>query len=95
MAAPVAGKILGEVLPYLELKQDNDETKEHTESVAVPDVMYKTVEEAEKIFKEAGLEIQYQGKLDKTQKQEKIITEQIPSGGITINKGSKIQVSFE
>lgn len=95
MAAPVAGKILGEVLPYLELKQDNEETKEQTESITVPDVMYKTAEEAEKIFQEAGLEMQYQGDLDKTGKQEKIIKEQIPSGGITINKGSKIQVSFE
>lgn len=95
MAAPVAGKILGEVLPYLELKQDNEETKEQTESITVPDVMYKTAEEAEKILQEAGLEMQYQGDLDKTGKQEKIIKEQIPSGGITINKGSKIQVSFE
>ena len=95
MAAPVAGKILGEVLPYLELKQDNEETKEQTESVTVPDVMYKTAEEAEKMMKEAGLEMQCQEELDKIQKKEKIVKEQSPSGGVTINKGSKIQVSFE
>ena len=41
VAAPVAGQILGEVLPYLELKEDSEETKVSNESVIVPDIKYK------------------------------------------------------
>ena len=57
VAAPIAGQILGEVLPYLELKQDNEKTKQNVENVTVPDITYKTVKEAEKILKEKNLKI--------------------------------------
>ena len=94
VAAPVAGQILGEVLPYLELKQDNEETKVNTEGVKVPDVKYKTLKEAEKILKESGLEIKYDGEIDKKDKENIIIKDQVPSSGISINIGSSIKVSF-
>ena len=95
VAAPVAGKVLGEVLPYLELKQDNEETKETTETVTVPDITYKTLAEAEKILKESGLEIKFDGEIDSKDKEKIIIKEQIPSSGITINSGSSISISFQ
>ena len=57
VAAPVAGQILGEVLPYLELKEDNEETKINNESIKVPDIKYKTLKEAEKILKEKRKEL--------------------------------------
>jgi len=95
VAAPVAGQILGEVLPYLELKEDNAETKENKEVVTVPDIKYKTLEEAEKILKERGLEIKYHVNEEKINKKEKIISSQVPSSGITINAGSSVTVTLD
>lgn len=95
VAAPVAGKVLSEVLQYLELNEDNKETLEEVKTVVVPDITYKTLKEAEKVLKENDLEIKYKGEVDKSRKDEIIIKEQIPSGGITINAKSKVKVSFK
>jgi len=95
VAAPVAGQVLGEVLPYLELKEDNEKTKKDTTVVTVPDVKYKTLEEAEKILKESGLKIKYESGEEKINKKEKVINSQVPSGGISINSGSTVLVNIE
>jgi len=95
VAAPVAGQVLGEILPYLELKEDNEDTKNNTTVVKVPDVKYKTLEEAEKILKENGLNIKYKSGEEKINKKEKIVKEQVPSGGISINSGSTVLVNIE
>ena len=95
VAAPVAGQILGEVLPYLELKEDNEETKVNTEVVTVPDVKYKTLKEAEDMLKEVGLKIKYDTNEEKLDKKKVIISSQIPSSGISINKDSTITVTLE
>ena len=95
VAAPVAGQILAEVLPYLELKEDNEETKINIETVKVPDIKYKTLKEAESILKEAGLKIKYDSDEEKINKEEKIISSQIPSSGITINKDTEVSVTLE
>ena len=95
VAAPVAGQILGEVLPYLELKEDNEETKINTEVVTVPDVKYKTLKEAEGTLKEVGLKIKYDKNEEDIKKEEKIISSQIPSGGVIINKDSIVTVMLE
>jgi stage V sporulation protein D (sporulation-specific penicillin-binding protein) len=95
VAAPVAGQILGEVLPYLELKEDNEETKVKAEVVTVPDIKYKTLKEAEQMLKECGLKIKHEINEEKINKEEKIISSQIPSGGISINAGSTVFVTLE
>lgn len=95
VAAPVAGQILREVLPYLELKEDNEETKEINESINVPDVKYKTLKEAESILKESNLKVQYDVKINKEDKEKIIVKEQIPSAGITINSGSTVKLKIE
>ena len=95
VAAPVAGQILGEVLPYLELKEDNEETKVNTEVVTVPDIKYKKLKEAETILKESGLKIKYNTKEEDINKEERIISSQIPSSGININKDSIVTVTIE
>lgn len=95
VAAPVAGQILGEVLPYLELKEDNEETKVTTETVIVPDIKYKTLKEAEKILKENGLKIKYDTNEEIINKEEKIVSSQIPSSGITINSNSTVTVTLK
>ena len=94
MAAPIAGQILGEVLPYLELKEDNEQTKVNNTTVTVPDIKYKTLKEAEKILKENGLKIKYDIEEENINKEEKIISSQVPSSGITINANSTITVTF-
>lgn len=95
VAAPVAGQILGEVLPYLELKEDNEETKIKTETVVVPDIKYKTLKEAEKILKENGLKIKIDTNEEDINKEEKIVSSQIPSSGVCINEGSTVTVTLK
>lgn len=93
VAAPIAGQILGEVLPYLELKEDNEETKVVTETVVVPDITYKTIKEAESILKEVGLKIKYEPQ-ENLNKDVKTIISQVPSAGITINKENTVTVEY-
>ena len=95
VAAPVAGQVLREILPYLELNEDNEKTKTEVTVVTVPDIKYKTLEEAEKILKENGLNIKYEITEEKINKKEKIVSSQVPSGGININSGSTILVTLE
>ncbi len=86
VAAPVAGKIFADVLPYLELPKDGEEEITY---VKVPDLQGKTIKEAEKILKENNLEI----KLEENEtNKEKTITRQIPEKNIEIKEGSKIIV---
>ena len=94
VAAPVAGKVLGEVLPYLELNHDNKENIEDIKTVTVPDITYKTIKEAEEILKEKNLKLEYKGDVDKDKKEEIIIKEQIPAQGIKVNEDSKIFVKY-
>ena len=93
VAAPIAGQILGEALPYLELKEDNQETKVVTETVVVPDITYKTIKEAESILKEVGLKIKYEPQ-ENLDKDVKTIISQVPSAGITINKENTVTVEY-
>lgn len=58
----------------------------------MPDITYKTLEEAEKILKENELTIQYEGNIQN--KKETIIKQQTPSSGITINAGSSVKVNL-
>lgn len=86
MAAPVGGKIFSEILPYLEIPKQGEEEKIQ---VKVPDLIGKTIKEAEKILKENNLEI----KIDENETdKEKIITKQIPEKDITITQGSSVIV---
>ncbi len=86
VAAPVAGKIFAEVLPYLNIKKEDGENKAQ---VKVPDLTGKTIKEAEKILKENNLTIQLdEGETNK----EKIITKQIPEKEITVYEETSIIV---
>ena len=93
VAAPVGGQILSEVLPYLELQEDNKEKKEETVEIEVPELRNKTVEEAKKELKELGLELQINEETEENVN-EMIISNQIPLPGIKINSGSKIYVDL-
>lgn len=94
VAAPVGGQILGDVLPYLQLKQDN-ENKETIEEVEVPEIRNENIKNAKKILKEVGLEIETNIEVTGEMKEEElIIKEQLPKPGIRVRKGSKISVEI-
>ena len=57
VAAPLGGKILSEILPYLEIEQGNPEQVEMRDEVTVPNIVGKTIVEAEKELKEYNLEL--------------------------------------
>ena len=57
VAAPLGGQIFSEILPYLEVSQGNQDEVEVVEQVETPDLIGKSITEAEKIVKESGLEL--------------------------------------
>ena len=81
VAAPVAGEILKEVLPYMEIQTKEQENKE---TVNMPNVTNLSFAEAKKILNE--LDLGTNSQLDA----ETIITEQLPKAGIQITKGTKV-----
>ena len=89
IAAPVGGQIFSEILPYLEVNQTG-EGEEVVEKIQAPDVLGKSLEEAENILKENGLEVVYETDSEEIDKKNTYIEEQTPKAGIIINKGSKI-----
>ena len=60
------------------------------EQVQTPDVLEKSLEEAESILKENGLEAIYEIDSEEIDKENTYIKEQTPKAGIIVNKGSKI-----
>lgn len=86
IAAPIASQVLGEVLPYLEVKSSKSIIQE---TVKMPNVTGITLKDARKILKELKLDIQ--GELA----DDSIITKQVPGEGIQINAGSKVLLYAE
>ena len=90
VAAPIAGQVLGEVLPYLEFERKKDE-EDIEETIVVPNVIGLTIKEAEVKVKEIGLEIVINEEIDK---EYTIVKDQIPNAGIKINKGNQIIIKY-
>ena len=91
VAAPIASQILGEVLPYLELKKDNQTEEEQSIAVTMPDIRNISIKEAKKILKENKLEIKLEQEIDE---ENTIIKEQTPKPGIVINSGNKVYIEY-
>lgn len=97
VAAPVGGQILSEVLPYLELQEDNKNEEEEKTEIIVPELRNKTVKEVKKELKELNLELEINKEnIEETDENlgERIIKEQLPLPGIKINSGSKVYISI-
>ena len=92
VAAPIGGQIFSEILPYLEVNQGNIEELEAVEKIQAPDLLGKTLEEAQKIAKENEVELVIENETEELDKQNTIVKEQVPNAGITIQKGSKIYI---
>ena len=69
IAAPVAQKLMEEVLTYLEVERIYNERdlKEQTQQVIVPELNGKSVEEAVKILQDLGLEYKLQAGISNTE----------------------------
>lgn len=93
VAAPVGGQIFSEILPYLEINQGNTDELENKEKVNVADVIGKTLTEATKILKEQGFEIKINNETENMNKDEVLVKEQIPSGGIEATYGSCVYLN--
>ncbi len=94
VAAPVGGKIFSEILPYLEVNKEvlEEESEDVVSQVQVPDVMGKSLKEAEQILKENNLEMSIDN--EEIDKENTYVKNQIPSGGITVNEKSKVIIEY-
>lgn len=91
VAAPIGSQVFGEILPYLEIKKDNEESGEKQE-VEVPNLMGMTVKEAKETLENLGLEIEIKEEEENNSNQEKTITKQLPKAGIKIKQGTSVIV---
>ena len=94
VAAPVGGQIFSEILPYLEVNKEvlEEESEDVISQVQVPDVMGKTLKEAEQILKENNLEMSIDN--EEIDKENTYVKNQIPGGGITVNEESKVIIEY-
>lgn len=94
VGAPVGGKVLSEILPYLELQKDNVNEEDLKQEVEVPKIEGMIIEEAINVLKKYGLEMQIENKSEEFDKKTTIIQEQIPKQGIKVYEGTKIIVKI-
>lgn len=88
IAAPVVKNILEETLQYLGVEPKYNEDEKNYVEVEVPDVSGKSVDEAQKMFGEAGFEMRIKGN-------GKMITDQIPKAHTRLTKGSAVVVYLD
>ena len=91
VAAPVGGKVLSEVLPYLEARKDNVKEEDEKKDVEVPNIEGLTIEEAKKKLKKINLDLEIENEKDIVNTD--IITRQIPKSGIKVKEGTKIMAN--
>jgi len=90
IAAPVAKSIIEDSLTYLEVEREytSKDNGLQEETITVPDVVGKTIQEAENLLKGSkyGLNVKYETGADKNS----IVVEQLPKAGMKITKKSNI-----
>lgn len=75
------------MLPYLEVQREQTE-EDITETIEMPNVTGIELEEAKKVLKELGLEVEVNGESG-------MVTDQLPKKGIQINAGTKVTIYVE
>lgn len=91
----MGGQIFSEILPYLEVNQEKQDEVESIEEIETPNIVGLTINEAEKLLKDRGLEIQIENETENLDKENNVIKEQTPISGIKINKGNKVYIKYE
>lgn len=92
VAAPIGSQVLGEVLPYLEIQQDNLTEEDIKNELEVPNVIGMTVSEAKKELEKLGLGISYEETEEDVT--DKIVTNQVPVNGIEIYEGTNVVIEY-
>ncbi len=94
VAAPVGGQIFSEILPYLEVNKQvlEEDSEEVLQQVQVPDIMGKSLKEAEQILRENHLEMSIEN--EEIDKENTYVKNQIPSSGIMVNEESKVIIEY-
>ena len=88
IASPAVSQMLSEILPYLDIPSNNSD-EGNVELVSVPNVTNKTIAEAQKILKAAGLEYSSVGDADN------IVSEQVPKSGTQLQKNGIVKIYAE
>lgn len=91
VAAPVAASVLSEVLPYLEVAQDNISNEDIKVNVEVPNIVGLSYKEAKKTLQEYGLEITLRNEESQIS-EDFIVSSQVPSSGVQILQGGSVIV---
>ena len=89
IAAPAVSQILSEVLPYLDIPSNEVVDTSTLQTVNTPDIVNKTVAEAQKKLQEVGLEYSTNASADD------IVTEQVPPKGTLLTKGGIVKLYAE
>lgn len=88
LVAPIVSKMLSEILPYMGIVSDTSETgSTSTNLITVPDVKNKTITEAIKVLKNAGLKVSCNTTEDPNST---LVTEQVPPLGVTLYSNSTV-----
>lgn len=83
VAAPIAGQILNDVLPYLEVKNTEEEG---IEKIKMPNLVGLTLGEAKKQLENCTIKVEGEDKDDK------LVCKQIPAEGIEIKNNRKYYI---
>lgn len=86
ITAPVVSQMLSEILPYLGIPSNGENSEDTNKLISVPDVQNKTLAEAQRIIKEAGLDYSYVGNADE------IVSEQMPKAGTQLVSGGIVKL---
>lgn len=89
VAAPVVSRILSEVLPYLGIPSESNETDSNAETITLKNVKNKTVAEARKILEKQGFVCEISGNDDD------IVSEQMPVAGTSLLEDSIVKLYTE
>lgn len=94
IAAPVAGKVISEVLNHLEVQPDEEGNAENnnTSSVLIPELRNKTIAEAEKQLNDIGVKFELSGNEDKNTT---LIIDQVPKPGVSIPNSGIVKLYTE
>lgn len=92
IAGPIMSNILSKVLPYLGITSDEVNVASNNNIITIPNIINRTITEAEKILKNAGLNpvISYEGDKNST-----LVATQVPSYGTKLLKDSVVLLYSE
>ena len=83
LAAPVAGKIFADVLPYLGVEAVYTEEELKNIDIAVPSAVGKQIDDAKSLFESSGISVKTVGNGEK-------VVRQLPSAGHLISRGGTV-----